>query len=125
MPGLDQERGGQHLNRRLLRILTIDQDSRRERPEQQQHTAQRMRRTRWPDARRSAAETAPQQRRCLACLCGLSNGALVCCDACDELAWRIVPTLSGKLWAPAGAAAVPQTPRVSAAEFAVLRGWTR
>ena len=77
----------------------MDQDSRRERPEPQ-HTAQRMHRTRWPSVRRPAAEIVPQPRRCLACLCGLSNGKLVCCDACDALAWRIVPTLNGELWAP-------------------------
>jgi hypothetical protein len=34
---------------------------------------------------------------CLGCLAPLDNGSLVCCDACDELAWKIVPTLSGEL----------------------------
>jgi hypothetical protein len=60
-----------------------DHDRRRER-----QSTPRLRRTRWP----------AQRRRCLGCLAPLSNGALVCCEACDELAWRITPTLSGDLW---------------------------
>ena len=61
-----------------------DHERRRER--QSTH----MRRTKWPR----------RQRCCLACLAPLTNGTLVCCLACDDLAWRIVPTLSGELWEP-------------------------
>jgi hypothetical protein len=48
-----------------------------------------MRRTRW--SRRS---------RCCACLRPVKDGTLVCCPECDELWWKIVPTLSGDLWVP-------------------------
>lgn len=39
----------------------------------------------------------PKARRCLGCLAALENGALVCSEECDQLAWRIVPTISGEL----------------------------
>ena len=90
MPPLGQEgpeqQGGRRRDRRWIAVLALDQERGRERP----NGPQPMRRTRWP--RRS--------RRCLACLQPLANGSLVCGEACDELAWRLVPTLSGDLWQP-------------------------
>jgi hypothetical protein len=37
-------------------------------------------------------------RRCRVCLAPLSNGAIVCSEACDDLAWELCPTTDGELW---------------------------
>jgi hypothetical protein len=50
--------------------------------------------------RQSTPRLPAKRRRCLGCLARLENGALVCCEACDDLAWRITPRLSGDLWEP-------------------------
>jgi hypothetical protein len=38
--------------------------------------------------------------RCLGCLAPVPAGELVCGEACDDLAWRLVPTKNGRLWTP-------------------------
>jgi hypothetical protein len=34
----------------------------------------------------------------------LANGVPVCSQQCDDGWWKVVPTLSGELWVPSGAA---------------------
>jgi hypothetical protein len=82
--GLDGQgrQGTPRPNRRWIAILAMDL----ERPHLPRS---RLRRTRWP---------AQRQRRCLGCLLPLTNGAIVCCPECDELWWRVVPTITGDLW---------------------------
>jgi hypothetical protein len=80
----DQGSQGRLAQHRLLGLLLYhDAEHRHERPS-------RMRRTRWP----------PPRRRCLGCLAPLENGHIVCSEECDELAWRITPTIGGDLWEP-------------------------
>jgi hypothetical protein len=50
----------------------------------------------WHNGGKSAASE--QSRRCLYCRGPLANGAAVCCAACDDGWWSVVPTIDGELW---------------------------
>jgi hypothetical protein len=39
---------------------------------------------------------------CLSCLVPLTKGRLVCSDACDNLWWDLIPTVSGELFIGCG-----------------------
>jgi hypothetical protein len=50
---------------------------------------------------RQPAPAQQQRRACLCCYAPLPNGEPVCSEECDELWWRIVPTVDGELFLPA------------------------
>jgi hypothetical protein len=55
------------------------------------------------ERRRQQPRRPPRRRlrkpaRCRVCLAPLANGCVVCSDECDELAWRLCPTVDGELY---------------------------